>query len=233
MILKFMLALASRQSHPYWMHFRQHSGYVSSTQFAAVLGCSSFKSPMSLWRKKNGKMTATEKKNSTFQSHAMKIGIDYENDTLQECISALNIKYPVKKPGIIYDLEKGPFSCSPDGMFVNKETDSLVGIEVKTPQKEVPAFAEDIKPDYLLQCFTSLHITQAEHWILFYKAFLTGETACFIIGRNEQVWNRIKKQTTQFLELKTEPPRRTKITKRVTDEILEDILLGVTWVQMP
>lgn len=223
-----MHALMCDQGDVYWKEFKRRSDYLSATQFAPMLNCGS-KSKSSLWKEYHQK-----KKRPFFTSFHTEMGVREEEPTLRICVENLGIKQDVYRPGIVLDIGKHPYSCSPDALFIRN--DEMIGIEIKNTTHNVPVKVLNIKPEYLVQCFTSLHITGAKHWILFTKQFMTENVSCFFFGRDDALWESIKEEAREFMSIKNtkEPGRRTKKDSERTENLfLSKIRKNVTWAQIP
>lgn len=229
-----MYAITCEQGDVYWEKFREKSGFISSTQVAAIIHCSKNKSKRRLWEE-----MFEGRKRSTFVSDAMEMGQREEGRTLQECIDYLGVPDPVYRPGIICDLSGDKFCCSPDAVVITQSPEEeevfMYGIEIKNRVHSAPpSKPEEIPPDHLLQCFSSLHITQAAFWILFTKCQETEEVSCFMIDRDDIAWEKIKSLAQEFRLLKTPPSRKTVRDRIVAEDILQRIREGVfTLVQIP
>lgn len=222
-----MFALFCEQGSEYWERVRKHNNKISSTQVAAVLSCSKYKSKTLVWKEFFG-----YKKPSEFVSPAMAMGRREERNTLKECLDTLKITEKVYFIGVCHAIDPTePFSCSPDGCFVSKETGCLVGIEIKnTENRDPPQKKEDIPLDHLFQCFTCLNVTKAEYWILFTKCQNSGLTSAFKICPNPEAWEEIKALAIEFVNSSNKacPTRRSAKDNEISSRIVSKILLFCT-----
>jgi len=224
-----MLLAKMSQRSDYWSKFKNYGDFISSTQVAAIFHGSSFMSKKKLYNVLKGK-----EKRPHYENDAMRYGKDMEDKTLMKALGFL------KGKGLI-DEQKGTVHrcgtivhplknvcCSPDSVYV-EEKKSIVGIEVKTCYtKKCPQKVEDLPLQYLLQCFVSIYVTEADRWYLYYHDHMVGEYSCYVVGRNNDLWEHVLEGIEEFRNCKTEPGRKNPRDKMNAEWLRDRLIMETT-----
>jgi len=201
-----MYSLLSKQRSLIWKLFRMNKNRICSSEVASFLDVAKYKSKYTLIKEKS--FPGVEN-----ISEASRYGSFYENLSISVARSILDPDrdFVWKKVGHIVDY-KSNLGCSPDALFWNEKR--FYGLEVKTPySKSLPKKPSEIIPEHILQCFTSIYLTKAHSWFLFYYEVSTKKYKLFQIFRNDDIWKKILGEIQLNMEKMKETNFENKINR--------------------
>lgn len=229
-----MLHLAMAQNSPLWNEFKETTNRITSTEIASVLHLSEYKAKSMLWKEKNKRV-----KKRRFENAATRLGKLLEPVAIWRAVYLIDswdqFDFKYFKPGAVLD-PLTPTACSPDIMMCCNEIDTeyyqnyqrigqpqlSFGIEVKVRySRPIPHRIDDVESQYIIQAFSSIHITKANGWYLFFmNKEINEEMSLFFITPNYKIWEEITDKVKVFISLETEPKRKSR-----KDAIISEILM--------
>lgn len=174
-----------------WKYFKETNKLISSTEMTSVLNCGRISRKMLLEKKKDIDSKQKKEKTSSFEETFMYHGRIYE-PVARKLIMENLPRWDLLLPGVIRDIDQ-PICCSPDGIIENDLNNSMKGLEIKCPfySTNIPTKKEDIRIEYLIQCFTCLHVTQVDSWLLVFYDASNNQMNWYEMLPNEDLWRRV------------------------------------------
>ena len=103
------------------------------------------------------------KKEETYQSFAMQIGVERENEARQ--VFSMEKEVEVEQVSLIYKNEGMRYHASPDGLINDN-----AGLEIKCPMMKTQVkylVEKDLPAEYFSQVQMSLYVSEREFWYFF------------------------------------------------------------------
>lgn len=219
-----MFLLRCKQQGIYWMDFKRRNLLISSTDMASVFCLKGSKSRRKLFLEKKGISPRQD-----FKSEATEHGRKWERVAIGKVIdnSFPSEDWRYLRPGCLKDP---PVCCSPDLVFVHRNLDLEIGLEVKCPfSAPIPLKKEDIPTKHLLQAFSCLMVLRADRWLLAFYDSETDRVKVYEIFPDSSLWEELLKPAQEFLSKVADssasvPPKKGKEEKELEKKISQRLV---------
>lgn len=230
-----MLSIRAKQNGFFWQCIKNISlekkkYLISSTEMSALFHSNKRKSKRRLFNEKTKRI-----KRPNIENAAVKHGRMFEDPARRIVQKLMGKDFELLQPGCIVDPSE-PICCSPDGIFNSLISDLMIGLEAKCPflPKNFVTEKEDIPIEYLIQCFTCIHVTRADSWLLAFFEAQSEFLSVFEIFPNDELWEDLfVPETRLFVQhmaqdntSQAEIPKKNEDDKKIQELIRSKLLEG-------
>ena len=182
MAIKLLMTVEDMQkNHDKWLAIRNNG--LGGSDAAVIMGVSPFKSRLTLWMEKTGKLAPED----LSQNQRVYWGIKNEANIAAWFKEVTGKK--TRRRGMIMDEDYPYMFANVDRMVDGEDA----GLEIKTAGvSQAPQWKEDNVPDgYWLQCQWYMAVTGCKCWYI-----------AVLIGGNEATWKKVERSDKQIAELR-------------------------------
>lgn len=201
-----------------WKNMRNHY-YINCSNIAQAIGIG-YESRPTLFKKK---VLGIEPKVNSFTQKCFDYGNEHELDGIREYVDWQPNKGIIMRCGCWVSL-RYEYSGSPDGIWLDENTNEAILIEIKVPNEDFGRIPEFVPAHYLTQVYGLMNLLNLNktHFVYWTKEGIT----IFEIEFNQNVWELITVQMNRFIDFckSGEEPKRMK--NGLKDELTNEIIFN-------